>query len=581
MSDLVLPDGAYFSVIGNVRISAGGQTRLALLRHRLFRTYAGVELPIVTYNPVPSYEPIRAEMRSTGQLMDDSPVLNLYEDLRARDLTALPTVRVPAGRTGSTTDDVDDSYTWRRRVLGASGEDTAWEFLRPDGSLYARTPPTNVDGAVAVFDQQERPAGSWPTLGGLWRWWTSQIVPPRGRVFLISDSRFVADELGLLDDPRIHLMHQMHNPHLTGARVWSSPVSESYRDSMDHIRRFDGLLSLTERQRDDIAARYGATNNLFVVPNPVEPAVEPDPSPARRPHAIAMIARLDGQKRIDRAIDAFATVAAAVPEATLDIHGDGELRDELQGRIDTADLGDRITLHGHDPHAREALWTASLFWLTSEFEGYPLSTLEAMSHGVPVVSMDMPYGPREQITDGVDGVLVPFGDIAVMAERTIALLQGDLEPMRTAARAKAAAHGHQQFLADWQRVLEQVVELKSSRVEAKSTWYVDADLDGDPITFDGALELDTSHAVDEVEVVAQAWSPNNPELITIPMQVERDGSEFSFEGSAPREDLMPDARIRVGFVCRNVGEFVPIADPPRRSARSVIGAALRRTGLRR
>ncbi len=60
--------------------------------------------------------------------------------------------------------------------------------------------------------------GSWPTLGGLWRWWTQQIVPAEGRVFLISDSRFVADELGLLDDPRIHLMHQMHNPHLTGAR---------------------------------------------------------------------------------------------------------------------------------------------------------------------------------------------------------------------------------------------------------------------------------------------------------------------------------------------------------------------------
>ncbi len=94
MSDLVLPDGSYFSVIGNVRIGAGGQTRLAMLRHRLFRTHAGVELPIVTYNPVPSYEPIRAEMRRTGQLMDDSPLINLHEDLRVRDLTSLPTVEV-------------------------------------------------------------------------------------------------------------------------------------------------------------------------------------------------------------------------------------------------------------------------------------------------------------------------------------------------------------------------------------------------------------------------------------------------------------------------------------------------------
>ncbi len=167
-----------------------------------------------------------------------------------------------------------------------------------------------------------------------------------------------------------------------------------------------------------------------------------------------------------------------------------------------------MTLHGHDPHAREALWSASLFWLTSDFEGYPLSTLEAMSHGVPVVSMDMPYGPREQVTDGVDGALVPFGDIDALAARTIELLGSDLEPMRTAARAKAADHDHRRFLADWQRVLEQVVELKASRVQPTSTWYLDSDLDGDPITFDGTLEL--SDAGDDVELVAQAWAPNDP-----------------------------------------------------------------------
>jgi poly(glycerol-phosphate) alpha-glucosyltransferase len=292
-----------------------------------------------------------------------------------------------------------------------------------------------------------------------------------------------------------------------------------------------------------------------------------------------MIARLDGQKRVDRAIDAFATVAAAVPDATLDIYGDGELRDQLKARIDAADHGDRITLHGHDPHAREALWTASLFWLTSEFEGYPLSTLEAMSHGVPVVSMDMPYGPREQITDGVDGALVPSGDIAAIAERTIELLRSDLEPMRTAARAKAAAHGHEQFLVDWQRVLERVVELKPSRVQTTSTWYVDSDLDGDPITFDGQLELD--HAADDIELVAQAWSPDQAEMAEIPLNVERDESEFSFEGSLSRSLFPPHGQIRVGFVWRNVAEFVPIVEPVRRSARSVIGAALRRIGLRR
>ena len=66
-----------------------------------------------------------------------------------------------------------------------------------------------------------------------------------------------------------------------------------------------------------------------------------------------------------------------------------------------------VTLHGHDPRARDALWNSSAFLMTSLFEGYPLSTLESLSHGCPVISYDIKYGPREQISEGVDGFLVP------------------------------------------------------------------------------------------------------------------------------------------------------------------------------
>ncbi len=55
--------------------------------------------------------------------------------------------------------------------------------------------------------------------------------------------------------------------------------------------------------------------------------------------------------------------------------------------------------------------------MTSSFEGYPLATLESMSRGCPVVSYDIRYGPREQISDGVDGFLVPPGDIELLAQR--------------------------------------------------------------------------------------------------------------------------------------------------------------------
>src|SRR5690606_27055183 len=65
------PDGAWFSVAGHVRLGAGGQARMVLLRHRLF-LQAGLDFPILTDNPVPSYEPARAGLVADGLLLPES-----------------------------------------------------------------------------------------------------------------------------------------------------------------------------------------------------------------------------------------------------------------------------------------------------------------------------------------------------------------------------------------------------------------------------------------------------------------------------------------------------------------------------
>ena len=85
MNSYAFPEGHYFSVIGNIRIGAGGQTRMALLRHRLMQTHAGVTIPLVTFNPLPSYDPIRENLLSEGLLLPDSQLLNMHESLRERD----------------------------------------------------------------------------------------------------------------------------------------------------------------------------------------------------------------------------------------------------------------------------------------------------------------------------------------------------------------------------------------------------------------------------------------------------------------------------------------------------------------
>ncbi|MCW2752068.1 MAG: hypothetical protein JWR83_3178 [Aeromicrobium sp.] len=592
MTPSTFPDGAYLSVVGMVRLGAGGQTRLLLLRHRLFAQYTDHELPILTFNPLASYAPIRAGLQDQGLLLQQSKLINMHEDLRERSLDDLESVQVPEWTSSGSVDDIHDGYVWRRRHTGADATPSHYDYFRTDGSLYARTRPTGTVGPAAIFDHDGRPVAGWPTIAGLRRWWTATMIPTDGRVFLLSDSRFIAEELSPLVDDRVFLLHQMHNPHLAGPRSWSSPVKETYRSSMEHLGQFDALISLSSRQRDDIARSYGPTTNLFVIPNPVEVPPIPDPQPPRRPHAIVMITRLARQKRLDRAIEALALVIAEWPDATLDIYGNGELRESLQHQIDEAGLSGAITLHGYDPHADEALWQASAFWLTSEYEGYPLSTLEAMSRGCPVVSFDVKYGPREQIDDGIDGYLIARGEVTSLAKQTVALMRDEAhaKSMGKAARAKAESHDHRRFLTDWASVLNQVVELKADRTTVRSaSWNIDlSNPRGARIEIRGTLTLDVGDTtrLDDLTMHLNAYSPDRDDVVGLPLEVKRVGAEFAFAARIDRQavaTVTPKARmlqLRLGYVWHNTAGHIEVLPAPRRSLRGHVGAALRRLGLR-
>ena len=217
-----------------------------------------------------------------------------------------------------------------------------------------------------------------------------------------------------------------------------------------------------------MAERYGKTNNLFVVPNPVELPTLPDPMPEREPATFAIVSRLETQKRLDHAIRAFAHVVEARPQAKLLIYGKGVLETNLNNLIEELGMSASILMCGHDPQARDQLLSATAFLMTSTHEGYPLAPLESMSRGCPVISYDIKYGPREQITDGVDGFLVPSGDLESFSERVIQLIDDPnlVRRMSSAALLKAQDHDHGAFLRDWRQVLESVVENRPFRVEA-------------------------------------------------------------------------------------------------------------------
>lgn len=536
-----MPAGTYVSVIGSIRPGAGGQTRVLLMRHRLLGTERGIDVPILTYNPTPSYHDVRASLRRDGLLLPGSRVLNMHEDLRDRDLSGLPATESVARGPADGGDDRRDGEgrVWRRTMTPAGGGPPWWDYLRIDGTTYARTPVESTTGRVEAFGSDGSVLGSWQSLGGMWRWWTQLITPDAGHVFILSDSRHVAGQLSQIDDERFHVLHQIHNPHTVGRRHWTSEISRSYRTSMWSLARLDAVSTLTTRQRDDVARRFGGTDNLVVIPNPVERPTVPDPLPSRTPGRIVMIARLHQQKRLDRALGAFALLAAERPEARLDVYGDGPDRSALEARIRDARLTGRVVLHGHDPRAADQLWSADLAWLTSGFEGFGLFISEALARGCPVLSFDVPYGPREQVTDGRDGLLVPAGDVTALARATAELLddRARLEAMREPARQAGARHGHEQFLDDWAGVVAGAVERKAHRTRIDGV-RLDSVRLGLPrrwavrraVSLSAELTVSGAGDLDQAQLSWQAWTRTSPEPFDLPLSSSRTGGAWRIAG---------------------------------------------------
>jgi UDP-D-galactose:(glucosyl)LPS alpha-1,6-D-galactosyltransferase len=87
----------------------------------------------------------------------------------------------------------------------------------------------------------------------------------------------------------------------------------------------------------------------------------------------------------------------------------------------------------------QVVTSASALLLSSRLEGFPVVLLEALAHGVPIIAMDCPFGPREIVLDGINGWLVPDGDIGGMAKAIEDICSGRyVVPSAEAVRATAA-----------------------------------------------------------------------------------------------------------------------------------------------
>lgn len=204
------------------------------------------------------------------------------------------------------------------------------------------------------------------------------------------------------------------------------------RDIRRAYPNLDALVVLTETDR----RRYQQDldgGRVLAIPNAV-PAPSTRRSDVSEPVVLAA-GRLTWQKGFDRLIPAFARLAAEDPQWSLRICGSGPLGTRLRRRIIKHDVSNNVYLLGRVADVGAQMRRASMFVLSSRWEGFPMVMIEAMSAGLPIVAFDCPTGPADIVEDGVTGFLIPDGDIDAMAEAMLELARDEPKRRRMAAAA--------------------------------------------------------------------------------------------------------------------------------------------------
>jgi glycosyltransferase involved in cell wall biosynthesis len=220
----------------------------------------------------------------------------------------------------------------------------------------------------------------------------------------------------------------------------SDPRHQHMNKNWERLRRWTYPQCTAAVVLTDAVAQYMRTligdRPVYVIPNGIgRPSVTTANVAQRDEPMMVAMGRLSPEKGFDLLIEAFAPLAARHADWRLEIAGEGPEREALQRQIDERGLQQQVRLVGWVNDAERFLSRSSLFVLSSRYEGFPVALLEAMACGVPVVSFDCDSGPREIIRPDVDGVLVPPGDTAALAQAIERLMVDPVTRQRLGSRA--------------------------------------------------------------------------------------------------------------------------------------------------
>ena len=226
------------------------------------------------------------------------------------------------------------------------------------------------------------------------------------------------------------------------------------------MRRFykkaDAIIAVSAGVADDLVNEYKQSKSkVFIIYNPIVTSQLIDLSNENFHHkwfgnqdipVILAIGRLTSQKNYPLLLNAF-SLLLEIHDARLVILGDGQLKSNLEELAINLNIREKVSFPGFVINPFNWMKNASLFVLSSDYEGLPGALIQAMACGTPVVSTDCPSGPKEILENGKWGKLTPVGNVQLLLKAIADTLAEEKHP-DVALRAQDfdVAHGVNGYL---------------------------------------------------------------------------------------------------------------------------------------
>lgn len=147
------------------------------------------------------------------------------------------------------------------------------------------------------------------------------------------------------------------------------------------------------------------------------------PPVSGHPFTCLSVGRFERVKQLDHYIEMAHIVHQQCPDIHFALVGAGPLEAELRSRIKQYDLEKVFCIHASTPHVNSFYAKAQAYLITSASEAFPMTMIEALSYGVPVLAYDQLVGPKEIIRDGYNGFLCTQNQPAALAAKVLAMYQ--------------------------------------------------------------------------------------------------------------------------------------------------------------